>query len=104
MDPMHFGKSIHVKDSTLVVVREVTCLADALDFLARWPVARRGPIYDAAARACHAAHDKMMPVDGAFSAFVCFARSVGIVDEEPATPPGSHADEKAGSPPKSWGG
>lgn len=103
MDPILFSKPIHVKDTTLLVC-EIACLADALDFLAKWPEARRGPIYEVATRACHAAHDRLMPVDGAYRSFVCFARSVGILDEESATPPGAYTNEKAGSPPKTWGG
>lgn len=62
---------------------EIGSIADAIEFLTCWPENRRGPIYSATIRACHAAHDGRLPVDGARNAFSAFARSVRIREPSP---------------------
>ncbi len=82
MDITEFGNSVFVRDGNHLV-REIACLGDALAFLYQWPDDRRGPIYDAAARACETAYRPAMPARHARSAFVAFARVAGILEKAP---------------------
>lgn len=82
--PQVFSRSIFVKDSDEGVI-EIANVADATDFLSTWPESRRGPIYKTALRACHAARDGQLTVDGARNAFAGFARSVGIREPDAAS-------------------
>lgn len=76
-----FSRPIFVKDVDQAIL-QISNVADALGFLARWPEQRRGPIYNTAMRACHAAREDRLSVDGARNAFAGFARSVGIREPE----------------------
>jgi hypothetical protein len=82
MESTHFDKPVFVKDGKHLV-REITCIYDALEFLTDWPKARRGSIYETAARACQAARDGRMSIEGARSALIGFARSAGILEQAP---------------------
>lgn len=53
MDNQTFTRSLFVKDERHII-REITCIADALVFMGDWPESRRGPVYGAALRACQA--------------------------------------------------
>jgi hypothetical protein len=76
-----FSSPIFVRDADQAIL-QIASVADALGFLARWPEQRRGPIYNTAMRACHAAREDRLSVDGARNAFAGFARSVGIRETE----------------------
>ncbi len=82
MDTTEFWSPVFVKDGNNLV-REIACLGDALAFLRQWPDDRRGPIYNAAARACETAYRQAMPAPQARSAFVAFARASGILEQAP---------------------
>jgi len=60
------------------LIQEIYSLDDALDFLGKWPLNRRGPIYETALRACRRAYNRDESLDVARSAFIGFARSAGI--------------------------
>ncbi|BBD41028.1 hypothetical protein Amn_pb00190 (plasmid) [Aminobacter sp. Y103A] len=77
-----FEHSVHVKDAHNVI-RDISSIEDALQFLAQWPEHRRGSIYDVASRACCFARDDRVPIDVARSAFASFARSAGILRHTP---------------------
>ncbi len=79
-----FGRPLYVRDGHRVV-RELDCLADALAFLRDWPESRRGPIYQSALRACQAAYEHRLHLDGARNAVKCFARSAGVLENAPVS-------------------
>lgn len=82
MEAQSFSRTVFVRD-TAYDVCEISCVTDALRFLARWPVARRGPIYYAASRACQAAREGNLTADAARSAIICWARSAAILEQAP---------------------
>ena len=84
MDNLAFTRSLFVKDGRHGI-REIACIGDALSFLADWPESRRGPIYHAASRACHAARCGQMPLEGARAALQSFARSAGALEQAPVS-------------------
>lgn len=83
MEAKAFNRSLFVKHEQ--VVREIGCVADAIAFLTDWPEKRRGPIYNAAARACQAARNGQLPIEGARSALQSFARSANILEQSPVS-------------------
>ncbi|UVK46727.1 DUF982 domain-containing protein [Mesorhizobium sp. AR07] len=58
---------------------EIGRVADAMDFLQRWPVDRRGPLYRTALKACGAAIAAQMSEEEAIAAFAGFARLTRVV-------------------------
>lgn len=84
MDNQAFTRSLYVKDGRHII-REITCIASALAFMADWPESRRGPIYHAALRACDAARCRQMPPESARAALQSFARSAGVLEKAPVT-------------------
>jgi hypothetical protein len=82
MNKRNFARAVFVRDGQRIL-REITCVGDALAFLAEWPHARRGPIYTAAARACEAAQRGEIPASYACEAFTGFARAANILDQAP---------------------
>lgn len=84
MDKQAFARSLFVKDERRII-REITCIVGALAFLEDWPESRRGPIYHAALRACHAARCGQMPLEGARAAVQTFARSAGVLEQAPVS-------------------
>ncbi|WP_439502796.1 DUF982 domain-containing protein [Aminobacter ciceronei] len=76
-----FGRAVFVRDGAHI--REIQDINDALAFMGAWPTSRRGPIYDSALRACHAAQVGQLHADGASDAIRAFARSVGILEQTP---------------------
>ena len=74
-----FSRPLFVKREH--VICEITCITEAIAFLADWPETRRGPIYSVAARACQAARIGQLPVEGARSAVQSFARSANILEQ-----------------------
>ncbi|WP_378944630.1 DUF982 domain-containing protein [Mesorhizobium sp. ANAO-SY3R2] len=84
MDNQAFARSLFIKDGRLII-REITCIDDALAFLGDWPENRRGPIYHAASRACHAARCGHVQLEGARAALQTFARSAGVLEQAPVS-------------------
>ena len=85
MNDRRFNHPVFVKDGRMIV-QEITCLDDALDFLDEWPSNRRGPIFDTARRACHRAFDELLPPSVAREAFAAWARSAHILEDAEVLP------------------
>lgn len=85
MESRAFAKPIYLKDGTLV--REVTNVDDAIDFLAEWPSSKRDVLHEAAMRTCIMAHDGLKPVKVARDALRAFAVKKDILEKEPAVRP-----------------
>lgn len=64
--------------------RELKTLFDLLDFLNEWPIARRGPVYLTAYRACTAALAGQVTSEQARQAFLSFVRLSSPVGGSPA--------------------
>jgi hypothetical protein len=93
-----FNRPILVKDGN-VLIREISCLEDALEFLYEWPKNRRGPIYETALRACQRAFDSDYPLTAARDALASFTKSAGIMDDVTAPLPwmtGSKSNQDGG--------
>lgn len=82
---------------SLPATRQVTCLAEAIDFLQEWPHHRRGPIHRAALGACLDARSGRMTVAGARRAFEQFARTYRILQPVP-TPPWAASTHPSATP------
>ncbi|AEH87604.1 MAG: DUF982 domain-containing protein [Mesorhizobium sp.] len=67
-------------------VEEIDNVADAADFLQRWPIERRGHVYRSALNACSAAIAAQISESDAIKVFTGFARVAGILvgDNGPA--------------------
>lgn len=84
MNDRMFDRPVYVKKEENLVV-EIADIDDAVEFMYEWPKHRRGPIFDAAYRACRSALDDY-PVPAAKSAFIGFARSANILYDMDAMP------------------
>jgi hypothetical protein len=80
MNDRLFDRPVFVKNARLIV-QEIACLDEALDYLDEWPSNRRGPIFDTARRACHRAFDGLLPLSAAREAFAGWARSARILED-----------------------
>lgn len=80
MNDRLFNRPVFVKDERMII-QEITCLDEALDFLDEWPSNRRGPIFDTARRACLRAFDGQLPPSVAREAFAGWARSARILED-----------------------
>ncbi|TIO33662.1 DUF982 domain-containing protein [Mesorhizobium sp.] len=87
MNDRTFDRPVFVKKGGGVMVGEIGCLADAFEFLQEWPKDRRGPIFNAAFRACQRAYDGQVPISVARDAFAGFARSAKILEDISAAMP-----------------
>ncbi len=98
MSDRYMGEPVYVKDGAYMI-REITTLDEAFDFMEEWPGDRRGTIYDTTLRALMAAHDKRVPIYVARNAFAGFAKSAGILESAPAALPWmAKAPSQAGAP------
>ncbi|MGT2467616.1 DUF982 domain-containing protein (plasmid) [Mesorhizobium atlanticum] len=61
------------------IVEEVGSVADARQFLRRWPTGRRGPVFGCAFKSCNAAFSGQLSAEQARQAFASFARISGIL-------------------------
>jgi len=86
MSDTYFDSPLYVKDGDLLV-RQIQCVADALDFLDEWPADRRGMMFDVAQEALHSAHDGRFPLTAARTAFASWARASGVLDDASVAPP-----------------
>jgi hypothetical protein len=82
MESRAFAKPIYLKDGTLV--REITNVEEAIDFLMEWPENRRDILHDATMRTCVMAHDGLKPVKVARDALRAFAIKKDLLEKEPA--------------------
>lgn len=79
MNDRMFDSPVFVKNGNTLIIQEIVCLEDALEFLYEWPRGRRGPIYETALRACRSAFEGACPLSAARQAFSGFARSANIL-------------------------
>lgn len=92
MSDRPFSNPVYVRDSTRLI-REISCLEDALEFLYEWPKKRRGPIYQTALRACHSVIEHGYPLSAARDAVEGFCRSARILEEVSLPMPWSVMDK-----------
>lgn len=81
-----FANPLYVKDNNLIV-HEITCVEDALEFLYDWPEARRGTIYQIAVNACQAALVGNLTNECASKSVKGFAKSARILTDLSALVP-----------------
>jgi len=75
-----FEAPVFVKDGKHLI-QEIYSLDDAIDFLEKWPLNRRGPIYETALRACHRAYSGDVSLCVGRNAFIGFTKSAGVHEE-----------------------
>lgn len=66
-----FGKPVYLRDGKYLI-REITSVDDAIDFLFEWPEDKRDVLYEAALNTCFMAHDGLKPVKTARDAIRAF--------------------------------
>jgi hypothetical protein len=81
-----FGKPVYLRDGKYLI-REITSVNDAIDFLFEWPEDKRDVLYEAALNTCFIAHDGLKPVKVARDAIRAFGAKKSILEKEPAVPP-----------------
>jgi hypothetical protein len=74
-----FDSPVYVKTGNLIV-EEIACLEDALEFLYDWPAEPRDMICQNALEACHRVVERGHPLRAARQALVEFAKSSGILE------------------------
>jgi hypothetical protein len=80
MNNRSFAKPVYLWDRTHLV-RQLSCVEDALDFLEEWPEEKRDIIYETALRACTKAYDGLVPAKVARDAMLGFGTKKGILEE-----------------------
>ena len=80
-----FDSPVYVKDGNLVV-RQIQCIGDALDFLEQWPHDKRGMVFEVTQQALYSAFDARLPMPAARNAFAGWARSAGILEDVSTAP------------------
>jgi hypothetical protein len=86
MESKTFAKPIYLKDGK-ALVREITSMREAVEFLMEWPAERRDILYEATLRTCIMAHDGLKPIKVARDALRAFAIKKNILEKEPAVQP-----------------
>jgi hypothetical protein len=76
---------VYVKDGNLVV-RQIQCIEDAVDFLEQWPLDKRGMVFEMTQEALYSAYDARLPMVAARSAFAEWARSAGVLEDVSIAP------------------
>jgi hypothetical protein len=89
-----FGRPVYLKDGKYLV-REITSVDDAIDFLFNWPEDKRDVLHEAALSTCFMAHDGLKPLKVARDALRSFGAKKGILEKAPAIQPWM-VDAKAG--------
>lgn len=77
-----FGKPIYLKDGKYLV-REITSVDDAIDFLYDWPEDKRDILHEAALSTCIMAHDGHKPMKVPRDALRAFGKKNGILEKAP---------------------
>ncbi|MCF6371082.1 DUF982 domain-containing protein [Rhizobium halophilum] len=81
-----FDRPVYLKEKR-DLVREITAVEDAIDFLEDWPERERDMIHDAALKTCYMAHDGLKPLNAARDAVRAFGKKKGILVKQPAVQP-----------------
>jgi hypothetical protein len=88
MDSLHFFSPVRIARGHGYPVEEIDSVAEAMVFLQKWPVGRRGPVYKCAANCCAAALATTMSAEEARKAFTGFARITRLLADDTALPMG----------------
>ncbi|MCO5139968.1 MULTISPECIES: DUF982 domain-containing protein [unclassified Shinella] len=81
-----FDRPVYLKERK-DLVREITCVEDAIDFLEELPERDRDLIHDATLKTCYMAHDGHKPVRVARDAIRSYGKKKGLLVKEPAVQP-----------------
>ncbi|TIP69208.1 MAG: DUF982 domain-containing protein, partial [Mesorhizobium sp.] len=86
MDRLQFFTPVRISLGQESPAEEVDSVADAMEFLRRWPTGRRGPVYQCAVNCCSAALAGRMSAEEARKAFTGFARITRLLEDDMALP------------------
>lgn len=86
MNSKVFDRPVYLKERK-ELIREITCLEDAIDFLEEWPEKDRDIVYDATLKTCYMAFDGHKPLRVARDAIRAYGKKKGILVREPAVQP-----------------
>ncbi|MBS3652347.1 DUF982 domain-containing protein [Pseudaminobacter sp. 19-2017] len=86
MNPKTFEKPVYLKQGKYLV-REITTVDEAIDFLEEWPEEKRDLIHETAYRTCLMAHDGQKPLGVARDAIRAFGKKKGILEKAPEVRP-----------------
>lgn len=81
-----FDRPVYLKERK-ELVREITCLEDAIDFLEEWSQRDRDIAYDATLKTCYMAWDGHKPIGVARDAIRSFGKMKGILMKSPGVQP-----------------
>ncbi|NTJ63139.1 DUF982 domain-containing protein [Agrobacterium rhizogenes] len=81
-----FNRPVYLKERK-GLVREISSLADAIDFLEDWPERDRDLVHDVTLKTCYMAHDGHKPLHVARDAIRAFGNKKGILAKRPAVQP-----------------
>src|SRR5690606_7579071 len=81
-----FDRPVYLKEKK-DLVREITSIEDAIDYLEEWPERQRDLIHEAALKTCYMAHDGLKPLRAARDAIRAFGKKKGILVKQPAVQP-----------------
>ena len=70
-----FDRPVYLKEQKNLV-REITAVEAAIDYLEDWPERERDLIHEAALRTCYMAHDGLKPLRAARDAIRSFAKAI----------------------------
>jgi hypothetical protein len=91
MDRLHFFTPVRIARGQGHPIEEVDSVAEAMVFLQKWPLGRRGPVYQCAVNCCSAALSGRMSAEEARKAFTGFARITRLLDDDMALPMGGES-------------
>ncbi|HWK66904.1 MAG TPA: DUF982 domain-containing protein [Rhizobiaceae bacterium] len=86
MNAKTFDRPVYLKEGKYLV-REITGLEDAIDFLDEWPGKDRDLMYEVTLKTCIMAHDGHKPLKVARDAIRAFGKKKGILVKAPAVQP-----------------
>jgi len=86
MNTGDFANPVYLKDGKYLI-REISNVIDAIEFLEEWPEKSRDVLHEAALRTCVMAHDGLKPIKVARDAIRAFGKKKGILEKEPAVKP-----------------
>ncbi len=85
MIPKMFDRPVYLKEQK-GLVREITCVEDAIDFLEELPERDRDLTHDATLKTCYMSHDGHKPLRVAREAIRAYGKKKGILVDDRAVP------------------
>ncbi|WP_322886941.1 DUF982 domain-containing protein (plasmid) [Sinorhizobium medicae] len=86
MNSKMFDRPVYLKERR-ELIREITCLEDAIDFLEEWPERDQDIVHDATLKTCYMAWDSHKPLNVARGALRSFGKKKGILVKSPGVQP-----------------